>query len=232
MAALAVLIAVAVGVLATAGFFDRDARSLFAASGPRAGVAALYFSGDMGLRFGMGPPTAKALAAHGVPVLGVSSPALFRRHRSRADTDAIVAQAVRDVLKIAGRDKLVLVGQSFGADVLQTGLTALPDALRRRVAGVVLVVPGRDVYFRADPTGLAYRGRPDSDGRTTLRLLTWTPLTCIYGTGEPDSACPGLRLPNATLIGMPGGHFLHRDSAALIAHVLAAVRRAALHSMD
>ena len=225
LAALALVLAAAGGLYVSAGFLDRDPRSIFAPTGPRAGVAALYFSGDMGLRFGMGPPTAHALSAHGIPVLGVSTPALFGTHRSGAQTDAIVADAVRDALRLAGRDRLVLIGQSFGADVLQTGLLRLPEVLRRRVAAVILVVPGRDVFFRADPTGLAYRGRPESDGRATLRRLGWTPLTCIYGAEEHDSACPGLT--NATVIAMPGGHFLNRDDAALTDHVLAAIRRVA-----
>jgi type IV secretory pathway VirJ component len=220
------LIAVAIGLLlASAGFLDRDAHHLFAASGRRAGVSALYFSGDMGLRFGMGPPTAQALAANGIPVLGVNSSTLFRAHKTRAETAAIVAQAVTDALRVAGRDQLVLIGQSYGADVLQTGLVDLPPALRRHVRAVVLVVPGRDVFFRADPTDFAYRGAPDSDGSRTIRALRWAPLTCIYGTREPDSACPAAQGSGATVIAMPGGHFLNRDSAALIGHVLAAVAR-------
>lgn len=225
MAAGALLVAGAVGLFATAGFLDRDPRHLFAATGPRAGVTALYFSGDMGLRFGMGPATSKALAQHGVPVFGVNSSTLFRTRRTRAETDAIVADAVREALDRAGADRLVLIGQSYGADVLQTGLVHLPDALRAKVGGVVLVVPGRDVFFRADPTSLAYRGAPDSDGARTIRALNWTPLTCIYGQEEPDSACPALRGTGATVIAMPGGHFLHNDADGLVGHVLAAVAR-------
>lgn len=207
------------------GFLDRDPHWRFAARGPRRGVTALYFSGDMGLRHGMGQATARALAAHGVPVLGVSSSRLFRARRTRAETDAIIAGAVRDAAAQAGGDRLVLIGQSYGADVLGTGLGTLPTALRARVAAVILVVPGRDVFFRADPTGLAYHGTPDADGRAAIARLTWTPLTCIHGLDERDSACPGLRVPGATVIAMPGGHSLHRDGPALIAHVLAAVAR-------
>lgn len=223
-AAVAVLLVL---FLYAAGYFGGDARQRFAASGAASPVAALYVSGDAGLRFGMGPVTARALAAHGVPVLGFNAPTLFRFHRTRAETEAIVADMLRQALRETGRDRLVLIGQSFGADVLQTGLAALPPALRRHVAGIVLVVPGNAVYFRADVSGLAYRGPPDSDGRATLRALDWSPLTCIHGLAEPDSACAGLRLGNATVIGMPGGHFLARDADGLVAHVLTAVKQAA-----
>lgn len=226
-ATVAVLLCAALGFLIASGYLSRDPLTLFAASGRRAGVTAIYFSGDAGLRFGMGPATSTALAARGIPVVGVNSATLFRRHRTRAELDAIVAAAVREGLARAGDDRLVLIGQSYGADVLQTGLAALPSALRARIAGVVLVVPGADVFFRADPTGLLYRTAADSDGRATLRSLGWARLTCIYGVREPDSACPGLHLPDATVVPMRGGHFLQHDSAGLIRHVLAAIAQAA-----
>lgn len=220
------LVVGAVGLfLEAGGFLDRDPHHLFAASGHRAGVSALYFSGDMGLRFGMGPVTSQALAANGVNVLGVNSSTLFRVHKTRAETNAIVAQAVADALRVAGHDQLVLIGQSYGADILQTGLVDLPASLRQNIRAVVLVVPGRDVFFRADPTGLAYRGVPDSNGAQTIRALGWVPLTCIYGDQEGDSACPAARGTGATVITMPGGHFLDHDSAGLLGQVLAAVTR-------
>jgi type IV secretory pathway VirJ component len=219
------IIAAVVGVTAwTGGFFDRDAYHLLNADGPRTNIAALYFSGDMGLRFGMGPPTTRALAEHGVPVLGVSSSTAFRTRRTRTEIDAIVADSARRALAETGARKLVLIGQSYGSDILQTGLADFPADLRAKVAAVILVVPGKTVFFRADPSNLAYRGAPDSIATTTARTITWTPLTCIYGQAEPDSLCPLLRLPNATIVAMPGGHFLGHDDASLVGHVLGALR--------
>ena len=72
---------------------------------------------------------------------------------------------VREGLHDTGRDRLVVIGQSYGADILAAALPALPSDLRAHVAAVILVVPGRDIFFRADPSGLAYRGTPDADGR-------------------------------------------------------------------
>ena len=221
------LFAVALGIVAAlAGFFDRDPIHVFAPEGPARPVAALYFSGDMGLRFGMGPYTSAALARRGIAVTGFSSPAVFAVHRTRVEVDAAVANAVRQAMARTGRDRLVLIGQSYGADILQTGLAALPAELRPHIAAVVLVVPGETVFFRADPSGLAYRGAPDSLGASTVNAIRWAPLTCIYGAAETDSLCPAVRLPRATVIRMPGGHFLARDSDGLVGHVVDAVRRA------
>lgn len=221
LAALSVVVLIGV-----AGYFDKDPISQFPAVGARSPVGALYVSGDMGLRFGMGPSTAAALAQHGIAVVGVSAPAVFGTHRSRDAVDRVVADAVRQGLARTQAHRLVLIGQSFGADILQTGLAALPTDLRSRIAAVVLVVPGRTVFFRADPSGFAYRGVPDSIAPATARTIDWVPLTCIYGRAEPDSLCPHLDRANQRVVAMPGGHFLNRDSSAVTAQVLAAIDRA------
>ena len=216
-----------IGVAAVAGFFDANPVRLFAAEGRQRPVGVLYVSGDLGLRFGPAPYTTHALVERGFAVVGINAPAAFGRRQTRARIDAIVADGVRRALAETHAARLVLIGQSYGADIVQTGLVALPADLRAHVAGVVLVVPGTSVFFRADPTGLAYRGTPDSSGAATLRRLTWTPVTCIYGVAETDSVCPQVHPPNIRAIAMHGGHFLSADHAGLFGHILAAIRRAA-----
>ncbi|MDR6789387.1 type IV secretory pathway VirJ component [Sphingomonas sp. BE138] len=211
--------------VAAAGYFDRDPYHLYPAQPPLSHVAVVNVSGDMGLRFLLGASTSRGLTEHHVPVLGVSSPAVFRSRRTRAEVDAFVADAIRNAVARTGKDRIVVMGQSYGADIVQTGLANLPADLRAHVAGIVLILPGDTVFFRADPTGWAYRGTPDSIGRTTGNTLTWAPLTCIYGQEEDDSLCPQLRIPGATIVAMPGGHNLHHDSAGLFAHVWAAIAR-------
>ena len=228
---LAVLLALLVaggGLLyALAGFFDRDPVHFFAANNPNSTYVALYLSGDMGLRFGIGSYVSVALSAHGIPVYGLNSPTAFATRQTRAQLDEIVAKAAREALARTGATKLILIGQSFGADILQTGLANFPETLRKQVAAVVLVVPGRAVYFRADPTSIYYRGTPDSLGSTTGARIDWVPLTCIYGAQEGDSLCPGLNQDNATVIRLPGGHFLRNDHVLLNRMILAAIGSAA-----
>lgn len=219
------VVAVMAGVAALAGFFDRDPVVLLPAEGTARPVAALYLSGDMGLRFGPNPTTTRTLAANGVTVVALKSPTLFRFHRTRGEVDRIVADAVRTALARSRASRIVVIGQSYGADILETGLAALPPTLRSRIAGAVLVVPGESVFFRADPSGLGYRGMPDHIGAASLDRLDWLPVTCIYGRDEQDSACPDVHLPHATIIAMPGGHFLDNDRKGLFAHVLTAIRQ-------
>jgi type IV secretory pathway VirJ component len=138
--------------------------------------------------------------------------------------DAFMVDVVRTALARTGKARIVVMGQSYGADIVQTGLANLPADLRRRVAAIILVLPGDAVFFRADPTGWSYHGTPDSVAATTANTLTWAPLTCIYGVEEDDSLCPLVRVPGARIVGMPGGHNIRHDEDALLTHVLEAIR--------
>ena len=215
-------------MVAAAGYFDGDPVHVYPARPPASGVAVVNVSGDMGLRFLLGASTSRGLTEHHVTVVGVASPVVFRRRRTRAEVDAFVADVVRTALARTGAQRVVVMGQSYGADIVQTGLAHLPAALRKKVAAIILVLPGDSVYFRADPTGWAYRGTPDSVATTTANTLTWAPLTCIYGVEEDDSLCPLLRVRGARVIGMPGGHNIHHDETGLLAHVLEAIARSAI----
>ncbi|WP_343525693.1 AcvB/VirJ family lysyl-phosphatidylglycerol hydrolase [Sphingomonas sp.] len=222
----ALLLAAAAILLYSGDYFARDPITRFPAQGRAQPILVLSFSGDMGLRYGMGGVIARHLSAAGIPVIGVNSPVLFRIRRTRDQVDAVIADHVRRAAAEAGERRLVLIGQSYGADMLQTGLARLPADLRARVAAIVLVVPGDTAFFRSDPSGLAYMGKPDSLGLTTARTIDWAPLTCIYGLDEKDSLCPLLKNGHAQVVGLPGGHYLNHDDTALVARVMAAVRGA------
>lgn len=220
-----VLVALAIFVPALHLTGSRPVR-MFGATGARPHVAAVYVSGDMGLRFGMGPKVAAALAARGIPVVGIDSAVAFASRRTRGEVDAIVTDAIRMALARTGAPRVVLMGQSFGADMVATAAPDLPRALRDKVAAIGLVVPARTVFFRADPTSLTYRGTPDAIPAPALRTVRWAPIVCIWGVEETDSLCPRLGGTAARVIGLPGGHFLHRDETLLVATVVRALRAA------
>jgi len=196
-------------IMAIGGYFDRHPTRWLAPTGPRRpDVVAVYFSGDMGLTVGLGEGAMAALRRDGVAVLAVNCSTLFRKARNRAFVDALVADIMRRALAESGASRIVVMGGSFGADVLDTGIGALPPDLARRIASVVLIVPGTQVFFHANPTGLFYAGVPDSDPRLTARALRGLPVTCIYGRDEADSLCRTRALAGARRVAIPDGHLM------------------------
>lgn len=225
VAALVLCLAVVLALAAPAlHLIDSQPIRLFAADHPNPKVVAVYVSGDMGLKYGMGPKVAPALAARGIPVIGVSSSVNFATHRTRAEADAIIQNAIRFALKKTGASEVVLMGQSFGSDIVATTAPDLPPDLRSRIKAIVMVVPAQTVFFRSDPTGLTYFGRPDATPAAAMRAVDWAPVVCIYGEQETESLCPALAR-RARTISLPGGHFLHYDDKLLVATIVDALRR-------
>ncbi len=205
---------------------DSQPLRLVAGNRQHPAVVAVYVSGDMGLRFGLGSQVVPTLAAHGIPVVGVSSPANFGTRKTRAQVDAVITNAVRTALARTGASRVILMGQSFGADMVSATAPDLPADLRARIAAISVVVPAQTVYFRSDPTGILYHGTPDARPAAALRALHWAPVVCIYGREETESLCPTLRGSGAQVVGLPGGHFLAHDDALVIATILATLRAA------
>ena len=194
----------------------------------RSGIAAVLLSGDMGIHVGMGPEIAERLTADGIPVVAVNSLSYFRTERTPAEVTALVADAARRALALGHAGRLVLIGQSFGADMLHVGLTGLPADLRTRIAGIVLVVPTDTVNYRASPGELFGWATPDAPALPTALKLGWSPVLCIYGAEENASLCPMLNgRPNIRTVMLPGGHPLHRDADALYAAMKPAIVAAA-----
>lgn len=225
-AALALLLALlgAGGTYIHAGWY---AQSVFhARPAPAAGPdrpAIVMLSGDMGDRVGMTPKVAARLHARGYAVVTINSLAYFSPRRTSAEAAALVAEAMRRAMTLGKTGRVVLIGQSFGADMLHAGLAELPPAARAPIRAVVLVVPGHDIVFRASPVELAGWEIPDALAWPTASRLTWAPVTCIHGAEERGSLCPELAMPNVRRVVLPGGHQLHGDDRALAAAILRAI---------
>lgn len=217
-AVVALLLIGAVGYLAHIGYYSSEIYRLEPARGkPPAGREAtvvVFMSGDSGLKAGMATTVIGALADRGIPVLGVNSLTAFRNGKTPAETRALVADATRRALRLPGARRVVLIGQSFGADMLQYGVASLPSDLRPRVAQVILTVPGDTLLFTASPGGLL-DGAPDGPALPSARRIDWVPVLCVHGREETTSLCPLLHAANVRTVALPGGHYLHHDGARL-----------------
>lgn len=227
LACIALLLACFTGFLGYIGYFGGPIYYEIAPTRPTPpaakGLAVVLVSGDMGFKIGMGPTIARRFADDGVPVVGVSSLTYFRNGRTPREVQRLITDAARRALVFGRADRLVLIGQSFGADMMHVGLTGLPADLRARVKMVGLVVPTETVFFHASPSEMFNWVAPDTMALPTARELTWVPALCVQGAEETDSLCPALRQPNMVHVALPGGHMLHHDSDTLYATLRSAI---------
>lgn len=227
-AAIVAAFALFLGYLGYFSPFDYDKIPATETPAPeKAGMAAVVLSGDMGFNIGMGPQIAKRLADDGIPVVGVNSLTFFRHQRTHKEVALLIADATREALKFGKAKQVVLIGQSFGADMLPVGLAAMPADLRAKVRMVGLVVPTDTLYLRASPSEMFNWSKPDGNSLDYARKLTWVPTICIYGVEETESLCPLVKQPNFHLVALPGGHALKWDSDAVHNQLSAAIDESA-----
>lgn len=188
------------------------------------GTVAVFLSGDSGLNIGMGSRVVQAIADRGVPVLAVNSLTAFASRRTPGETRAMIAETIRRALALPNARRVILIGQSFGADMLQFGVAGMPSDLRPRIVQVILAVPGETLLFKATPGGFL-DGAPDLLALPSARAIDWLPVTCIHGVQEENSLCPLLHGRNVRVVALPGDHYLRHDAGALAGAIWQAIRQ-------
>jgi len=187
---------------------------------------AVLLSGDGGWA-GIDRDVGGALAAAGVPVVGWNSLQYYWHARTPETAAADLARILRHYMTAWHEDRAVLVGYSFGADVLPFLVTRLPADLRDKVALVTLLGPSREATFEFHVAEWLHAG--EGDGKPTLpevSRLAGTPLLCVYGEKESDSLCRDLPAGLAQLLPTAGAHHFGGDYKKLAAAVLDAVASA------
>ena len=188
---------------------------------------ALMLTGDGGWA-GLDQELAAQLAASGVPTVGLNSLKYFWTERSPAETANDVARLMSHYLTAWNKQRVLLVGYSFGADVLPFVVNRLPPELRARVATVSLLGVDSNASFEIRIAG--WVGADDSGPPTKpeVAALGSVPVLCIYGEGESDSICPGLpKSPEhakVTLAEVGKGHHFSGEYSTLAERILAFAR--------
>jgi type IV secretory pathway VirJ component len=188
---------------------------------------ALMLTGDGGWA-GLDQELAAQLAASGVPTVGLNSLKYFWTERSPAETAKDVARLMSHYLTAWNKQRVLLVGYSFGADVLPFVVNRLPPELRARVATVSLLGVDSNASFEIRIAG--WVGADDSGPPTKpeVAALGNVPVLCIYGEGESDSICPGLpKSPEhakVTLAEVGKGHHFSGEYSTLAERILAFAR--------
>ncbi|HEY8021321.1 MAG TPA: AcvB/VirJ family lysyl-phosphatidylglycerol hydrolase [Thermoanaerobaculia bacterium] len=197
---------------------------------PAGGRIAVLLTGDGGWR-ACDRDLAKALAARGIPVVGWSSLRYFLRGRSPAEGARDLEAVLGHYLAAWQADEAIVIGYSFGADVVPFFVNRLPRSLRARIPLVALIGPDRRADFRLRLADLLGRDGKDSVPVVPeIQKLRGTPILCSYGERETWSLCPELPADLARVVQRPGGHKLARGGPLVARHILDALGRVDLAS--
>lgn len=182
---------------------------------------AIIMSGDGGWA-GLDQDVAAALSAKGIPVVGLDSLRYFWTARTPDGLAADIDRMIRYYLAHFGKQRVLLIGYSQGADVLPFAVNRLPARTRASVALTAVMGMSEHALFEFHLSSWI----SDSDaGPATLpeiNRITGMPVLCIYGADESDSLCPKLDPKKFTLVELKGGHHFDGDYANLARQILTA----------
>lgn len=195
-------------------------------SGSPTQMAVLY-SGDGGWR-DLDKDIAGVLAREGTPVVGVDSLRYFWREKTPEEVSSELARILRHFRSRWRVQRVLLVGYSFGADILPFAAAGLPSDLREDVAQISLLGLASHAPFEISVTGWLGSERQGRPVLPVLRSLDLTRVQCIYGEDEDDSLCPSSELEGIERIRTSGGHHFDGDYEKLAREILdGAARRSA-----
>jgi type IV secretory pathway VirJ component len=185
-----------------------------------ADTLAIFWSGDGGWR-DIDRQIGQELARSGVPVVGVDSLRYFWRERR---PEAIAHDLDRMISYYTGkwgRPKVLLIGYSFGADILPFTVNQLSDQSRSHVRLVSLLGFAKKADFEVGIGG--WLGVESSDAADTLPEVAKLPpvaLQCVYGAEEDDTGCTAPELERASKLRMTGSHHFDGNYGEVAAAIL------------
>lgn len=167
----------------------------------------VLLTGDGGWA-GLDRGLAAAFNEHGVPVVALSTLQYFWHARSAQETSADLARVLRHYLTAWKRERVLLVGYSFGADLLPFIVNRLPPELRARIGTVNMLGLSENASFEIHVAGwVPGSAIGTAPVRPELARMHGVDALCLYGAGENDDPCA--RYAGGSLTALPVGQGHH-----------------------
>jgi type IV secretory pathway VirJ component len=180
------------------------------------GVMAILLTGDGGYgafnrRF------SQELAAHGIPVVAVSSLKYFWHRRDPDEAARDVERLLDLYLGVWQKDRAILIGHSMGADVLPFIVSRMTPDARKRVDSIALLGPALSVDFKFH---LSYwfaggRDRYPMSVKQEVAKLDGSTILCVHGEQEKHSLCPVADSDGMQIASVSGGHHFKKHSRTI-----------------
>lgn len=168
---------------------------------------------------------AAGLSARGVPVVGWNSLRYYWTPRTPEAAARDLARILSHYLAAWGKRRALLVGYSFGADVLPFMAARLAPELQARVAGVGLLGLSPAASFEFHVAGwLGHEVGPQWPTAPEVQRISSLHVTCVVGSDEHDSACRALPRGSARVVELSGGHHFGGDYGRVVEVLLEGVR--------
>lgn len=188
---------------------------------PTMDTMAVIYSGDGGWR-DIDKEMGGYLQKQGIPVVGVDSLRYFWSERKPQEATDDLARIIETYRHQWGVHHVLLVGYSFGADILPAIYDLLPEKDKNRVPMMSLMALSHQADYKVSVEGwLGIQGEGSAgDPVDYIKKMDASMVQCIYGKDDDENACPALESLGANVIALEGGHHFDGDYEGLAQRIL------------
>ena len=172
----------------------------------------VYVTGDGGWNK-FSKNLSQALATKGYPVIALNARDYFWKKKTAEKTALDIGLLIRNYTKLWNRKKIILIGYSFGADVMPFIFNRLPADLSTAAINISLLSPSPFTDFEIHLAVMLGAGFSGGESVVAaLNKITLKPLTIIFGKGENYFPLNQLTIKNYTKVILDGGHHYDGDA--------------------
>ena len=171
---------------------------------------AIFISGDGGWA-DLDDGVSGELSKLGIPVVGVSSLKYFWQARTPEGVAADVSMIADHYLSAWHKHHVLLIGYSFGADVIPFAANRLGPVAKKALRGIALLGPSHTGSFEFHVSDWISDSNAGLATKPEVDKLAPLPVICIHGEEEDNSLCPDLKGKGVTNVLLTGGHHLGGD---------------------
>ncbi|MCV9928708.1 virulence factor [Flavobacterium sp. LS1R49] len=167
----------------------------------------VFISGDGGWT-DFDQQMATSFASKGAPVIGLDALKYFWQKKSPEQTTVDVARIIETYLEEWKKEKVILMGYSFGADVMPFVYNRLPEKFKKNISGVGLLSPSKDTDFEVHVSELFNIGDAPAGLSVPNEINKITDIhpICFFGKDEDDLPIEHISKESARIIYLDGGH--------------------------
>lgn len=185
---------------------------------------AIVYSGDGGWR-DLDRSIAEILQREGVPTIGVDTLRYFWTRKDPADAAADLADLIDTYTDRWKVHRVLLVGYSFGADVLPALVNRLPAPDRSRIVQLSLLSLTGATNFEISVSGWVGEEGAGEPTLPEVRRIDPGLVQCFYGTDDDESVCARLAGAGVQVVATEGSHHFDGDYGRLAAEILDGLKR-------
>ncbi len=182
-----------------------------------------YISGDGGMNK-FSTSLLKSINAKGYSIVALDARNYFWNKKAPQQAANDISSAINQYLNKWQRKNFIIIGYSFGADVLPFIYNRFSKEVQQKTNQLVLLSPSTKTDFEIHVSGiLGLKSDKGENVPAEINKLT-KPVLLVFGKGEDDFPLNQVVIKNKQVLIMPGGHHYDSDTGYLSNELLARMK--------